>query len=469
MEGKEKMTDIVLIYPYIDPPKNRSIFRFPPLGIGYIASYLRKHQISVEIVDCTFLSEEEALRRVRASNPSIIGIYSMFTMKERSIRFAKSLRNDCELLIAGGPLPTVYPEIFLKDFNVVVIGEGEQTTLEIVETFKHGGNLRGIHGIAYRKNGKIAKGSDCCDEIQVVHSPPRKPISDLNSLPFPSRGLFNNKAYINYYQRTHGYTTTSIITSRGCPFDCDFCSKPVFGDFYRERSAKNVVDEIEEILEFGYEQVFFVDDCFTLSKKRVTKICDEIKQRRINFAWECLSRVDSIDITVASSMKEAGCKRIFFGIESGNNLVLKSMNKGTTVEQARKAVERAASMEIKTGAFFILGYPGESDKTILDTIRFATKLPLDYLSFTFPYPIPGTGLHKKVKDYLKKSDFEPSNKGLIDQEMLFEMSFSERKLKFAIAKAMIQFHLNKRFGKYFYSVLGKPLEIITDRLFTLLR
>lgn len=469
MEKKEKMTDVVLLYPYIDPPKNRSIFRFPPLGIGYIASYLRKHQISVEIVDCTFINEHEALRRVEALNPSVVGIYSMFTMRDQSIRLAQFLRDSCELLVAGGPLPTVYPEIFLQYFDAVVIGEGEQTTLEMVEAFKRGENLHRIHGIAYRNNIKITEGSSHDKTFEVVRSPSRRPISDLDSLPFPSRDLFDNRAYINYYQRTHGYTTTSLITSRGCPFKCDFCSKPVFGDFYRERSAENVADEIEEILEFGYEQVFFVDDCFTLSKKRVTKMCGEIKKRKINFFWECLSRVDSIDVTVASSMKEAGCKRIFFGIESGNNFVLKTMNKGITVEQARKAVETAASVGIKTGAFFIVGYPGETDKTILDTIRFATSLPLDYLSFTFPYPIPGTELYRKVKGFLRKLDFEPSKRGLVDHELLFQSSFSEKKLKFAVAKAMIQFHLNKRLGNYFYSVLGKPLELATDGLFKFLK
>ena len=142
------MTTVTLVYPYFHPSNDRSIFRFPPLGLGYIAAYLKKHNISVDLVDCTFLNQEEALEKVTCSDPKIIGIYSMFSMKNEAIRLAKLLRGNCELLVAGGPLPALRLEDFLQDFDVAVIGEGEQTMLELVDQTEQGGDLSKVKGIA---------------------------------------------------------------------------------------------------------------------------------------------------------------------------------------------------------------------------------------------------------------------------------------------------------------------------------
>jgi len=461
------MTDVALVYPYFDPPSNNSAFRFPPLGLGYVASYLRENGVSVGLIDCSFQREAEALQRVRELRPRIVGVYSMFTMREASLRFARSLRDGCELLVAGGPLPTIEPEPFLSDFDVVAVGEGERTILEIVRAFESGDNLRTVNGIVYRENdGHLVRSQDSGSEI--VHTPRREPAANLDEIPFPARDLFGNEAYMRYYRLRVGYTTTSIMTSRGCPFSCDFCSRPVFGNQFRERSAGNIVDEIEEILALGYDRVFFNDDCFTLTKARVLRVCDEIERRVLRFGWECLSRVDTIDEQVAARMRRAGCRRIFFGLESGNDSILKIMNKGATVERARRAVEASASAGIKTGAFFILGYPGETDETILDTIRFATSLPLDYLSFTFPYPIPGTGLYEKVKDSLIERDPDHPRRKLVDHRLIYRSDFSQGKLVFATLKAMGQFYTRRYLGR-FSPVVGEPFRIVTDRALRMLR
>lgn len=291
----------------------------------------------------------------------------------------------------------------------------------------------------------------------------------MDSIPFPARELFDNQSYKDYYLKRFGYTLTSIITSRGCPFNCDFCSQPIFGNQFRARSAVNVVDEIEKVINLGYERIWFADDCFTLSHNRLIEICDEIIKRNVKVDWECLSRVDTIDLEIAEKMKKAGCVRLFFGVESGNNSILTLMNKKITTEQARKAVHIAKQAEIKVGAFFIVGYPGETDETILDTVQFASLLPLDYLSFTLPYPIPGTPLHERVKEKLISEDFEePKNHHLIKHQLLFHSSFSEGKLKFAIIKGMTQFYLRKYFKKG-YLLVGMPLERLTDFVFKHLR
>jgi len=450
------MVTVTLVYPYFRPSNDNSIFRFPPLGLGYIAAYLKQHRISVALVDCTYISEKEALERIKQSDPKIIGIYSMFSMKNKAIQLAKQLRKNCEILIAGGPLPTSNPDAFLDYFDVVAMGEGEETMLDIVRKTERNDDLWDVKGIKFhnKNSGKTRQ------------TAPRGFIQNLDSIPFPSRELFDNEAYKDYYKQHFGYTTTSLMTSRGCPFNCDFCSRPVFGNQFRTRSAKNIVDEMDEVAALGYDRVWFADDCFTLNRKRLIAICDEIIKRRIKIGWECLSRVDTIDPEIASKMKESGCIRVYFGIESGNDQVLKLMRKQITTKQAKKGVTTAKQAGIQVGAFFIVGYPNETNQTILDSIKFASSLPLDYLSFTLPYPIPGTPLYERVKDKMTVSDWEePKNLHLIKHKLLYRSDFSETKLKFAILKATAQFTLRKHLGTGGYKLLITPFERLTDFIF----
>jgi len=246
------LTDVVLVYPYFRPPNDRSPFRFPPLGLGYIASHLRNHGLSVSIVDCTFKSEDSAVQMVRDLNPSIIGIYSMFSMSESTFRLAGLLRGDSDLLVAGGPLPTIFPEDYLKAFDVVCIGEGEETMLELAEVHLKRGELSNVRGICISTNPE----SNTTGK-STIRTSARPPIRDLDSIPFPARDLFDNDGYREYYRKRFGREETSIITTRGCPFDCDFCSRPIFSNQFRARSAKNVVDELEQISGFGYNSVWF--------------------------------------------------------------------------------------------------------------------------------------------------------------------------------------------------------------------
>jgi anaerobic magnesium-protoporphyrin IX monomethyl ester cyclase len=390
------MTRVTLVYPYFHPHADSSIFRFPPLGLGYIAACLKQNDISVEIVDCTFIKQEEALRRIIASKPNIIGIQSMYSMKEKSLELAKLLKTHCALLVAGGALPTTEPESFLENFDLAVVGEGEQTMLEIVNQFKLDGDFSKIKGIVYREK----------DTDQIKRTPPRGLNRDLNTLANPSRELFDNKSYKKYYAEKFGYTTTAIMSSRGCPFSCDFCSKPVFGNDFRARTGFNVVDEIEEVISLGYNRIWFADDCFTLDRERLIGICDEIIKRGLKIGWECLSRVDTLDAETVDKMKQAGCLRMFFGIESGNDSILALMKKQITTKQVQIALFLCKDSGIKAGAFFIVGYPGENDKTVLETIRFASSLPLDYLSFTLPYPIPGTPLFERLNGEMISDEWE---------------------------------------------------------------
>jgi anaerobic magnesium-protoporphyrin IX monomethyl ester cyclase len=455
------VTTVTLVYPYFRPEHDNSIFRLPPLGLGYIVSYLRRHNISANLVDCTFLSEKEALNKIRESKPEIIGIYSMFSMKHPALRMTKRLKGTCDLLVAGGPLPTLCPEDFLEDFDVVAVGEGEETMRELVDAVENGHSLSTVNGIVYK-----GQKSDC----DVVSTLPRELIEDLDTLPFPARDNFDNEAYKRHYFKKSGYTITSLITSRGCPFHCDFCSRAVFGNKFRTRSPENIVDEMETVDKLDYDRIWFSDDCFTLNRKRLLSICDEIIRRRLEIDWECLSRVDSVDEETAVKMKEAGCVRVFFGLESGNDSILALMNKQTSVIQGKRAVLTFKGAGIEVGAFFIVGYPGETDRTVLDTLRFASSLPLDYLSFTMPYPIPGTPLYERLRDKMKCDDLEqPKHLSFTEQKLIYQSSFSEAKLKFAILKGTAQFKVRKMMGNEAYRLFGAPFETVTDLAFRFLR
>lgn len=448
------MSDLLLIYPYFND--NHSIFKFPPLGLGYIASYLTEKGYSVELLDCTFMTEEEAIQKAKIKSSRVIGIYSMLSMKDSAIQLAKQLKGKCDLIITGGPLPTTRPEDYLHDFDVAVIGEGEETLLEILTSLDKGQDLSKVNGISFREAGLTIK------------TPPRKFVKNLDVLPFPSRNLFDHTSYKRYYQKYHGYTITSMITSRGCPFSCEFCSRPVFGNFYRSRSPKNIVDEIENIIPYGYDRLWIADDIFPMNKKIGIAVCDEIVERKMDVSWECLCRADAIDIELVMKMRKAGCYRLFFGLESGNNNILKIMKKQITVEKTQKAIETVKSAGIKAGAFFILGYPGENNDTMLDTIRFSSLLPLDYLSFTVPYPLPGTELYERIKDTIIVDEWRKPKHGPVKHILLYQSEFSLSKLKFGIMKAKSQYYLNKYFHSS-YLLIGKVFELVTDYIFKLMR
>jgi len=449
------VTPVLLIYPFFKPRRDRSVFRFPPLGISYLAASLQAAGHEVRLIDCTFLDRKEALKQALRVKAEVVGIYCMVSMLEDCLWFAEQLRADCRLLVAGGPLPTCNPEIFLDHFDVVVRGEGEQTMPELLRLHAQGSVLGAVAGIATRTKGGL------------FFSAERAFTRDLDSIPFPARELLPNESYIAYGKKKYGTSVTTVMSTRGCPYRCEFCSNVVFGGSYRERSPRNVVDEIETALALGYERISFADDVFTMKKARVIGICQEIRRRGLHFQWECLGRVDALDTPTALAMKAAGCTRIFFGIESGDDRMLALMNKKITTDEARRAVEAAHRAGLQVGAFFILCYPGDTDDTVLETLHFATTLPLDYLGLSMPYPLPGTELYKRTQDRLKR-DWHPDESPFGSHVLIFDADFSGTKMWFGILKGHAQFEIKKRMGKL--APLLLPLfEKSSDAVFRLLR
>ena len=449
------MTSVLLIYPFFKPSRDRSVFRFPPLGISYIAATLQQAGYAVHMIDCTFMDRNDALQKALDTKADVVGIYCMATLLDECFWFAEQLRPHCRLLVAGGPLPTCDPRPFLEHFDVVVRGEAEQTMLELLRTYADASDLNAVAGIVYKK------------EADLIFTLERKFAKDLDRIPFPARELLPNESYIRFGKKKYGYSITTVMSTRGCPFRCEFCSNVVFGGSYRERSPENVVDEIETVLALGYDRISFTDDVFTMKKERVIKVCQEIQRRGLNFKWECLGRVAALDPPTAAAMKEAGCTRIYFGIESGNEQMLGLMNKRITTDEAHRAVHAAHQAGIEVGAFFILCYPGDTDDTVLETLHFTTTLPLDYLGLSMPYPLPGTELYKRTKDRITR-DWHPDDSRLGSHVLIFDADFSETKMWFAILKGHAQFRIRKRMGKL-AAILLCPFEKSTDTVFRLLR
>ncbi len=453
------MSTILLVYPFFLPRRDRSVFRFPPLGLGYLAASLQSAGHQVHLLDCTFRDREAALEEAVETRADIVGIYCMVTMVEDCRWFARNLRPHCRLLVAGGPLPTCDPLPFLQDFDLVVRGEAEETLVELSAAWEAADSQTSaewskVPGLVYR--------SQAAGEGEIIESAVRPLISDLNLLDFPARQMFPNENYIRFGKKKYGYSITTVMSTRGCPFHCEFCSNVVFGGSFRQRLAGNVVDEIEQALALGYDRIAFADDVFTLNRRRVWEICAEIKGRGLRFHWECLGRVDSLDYPTAVEMKSAGCTRIYFGIESGNDHILKLMKKQVTTAQARQAVEAAHRAGLEVGAFFILFYPGESDATVLDTLRFATSLPLDYLGLTMPYPLPGTALYLRTKSRIFRS-WRPDDSLLWSHVLIYDSEFSETKMWFGIMKGHTQFEIKKRFGKaapFMLKLFEKPTDVV---------
>jgi len=448
--------DVVLVYPYFNEELDRSIFRYPPLGLGYLASVLRQSGVSVKLLDCTFSTIHSVLTAIRRLQPQVLGIYSMVTMNHNAVAIARAMRDDVRLIVAGGPLPSLVPDSFLDIFDAVVTHEGEYTFLEMVQKYLRGDSWRDTPGIVYRS-----------PEGGVISTDSRPLEKHLDNVPFPARDLFPNDAYKRYWRRYHGYTATSQITTRGCPYECDFCSSPVFGRSYRERSPENVCAEMAEIERLQYDRVFFTDDCFTLNPQRVERFCEVVTKEGLNLQWMCLSRVDTLTERLAHSMARAGCVRVFFGLESGNERMLKIMNKRIDLQHVKRAISAANSAGIETGGFFILGYPGETNSSLLETLHFSSRLPLDYLSYSFPYPIVGTGLYEKVKDRITKPEWRKQRGQANKHQLLFASDFSEFKLTFARYKGELQ-HLLRMQGSV-GSGAAEVLEKVTDRILPALK
>ncbi|MBN1849308.1 MAG: cobalamin-dependent protein [Deltaproteobacteria bacterium] len=362
----------------------------PPLGILYLASVIEKIPgIEIQLLDLTIEAKVDIRYFLSTFKPQIVGITittPLFPEASRLASFIKELLPKT-FVVAGGPHPSSLPEetLLSKGFDIVVRGEGEGTFKELVECLKEGEDFRSIPGIAY------------IDKNEFIQTADRPLIEDLDTIPFPARHLL---PIHSYHMTILGIPATPIITSRGCPYHCIFCTKAVFGHQYRTRRPEKIVEEIEMILDaYGIRGFLFVDDTFTLDSHRTHRFCDSIIEKKMDIIWRCWTRSDCVDLYMLEKMYQAGCRIICFGVESGDQDVLDTARKGTTVKRNLEAIQMAQSVGLTVKAFFMVGLPGENETSIEKTLNFVDRAQPDMADFYVAIPFPKTFLSDHVEEF----------------------------------------------------------------------
>lgn len=426
------MSKVALVFPYFRT-KAPTEMLFPPLGAASLSSQLRSVGIQARIFDCTFMTFDRLQTDLDAYQPQIVGIYSMIGQSSNTFRIAEYVRNRFQesLLVAGGPMPTLYPGRFSEHFDVIFRGEVDLSFPRFCQDYFTRkitpGQLAEMSLADY--DGLFVRGPDFQIDNPTVHYPEEV----IRNFPIPDRSDFDHNAYQQVWQETNGSKTTSMITTLGCPFNCDFCSKPIFGDRFRRRDLDAVFEEIEQIRVLGYDSLWIADDTLTLNAKYLGAFCQRMEAE--DMSWSCLSRVTGITRQVAQTMSGAGCRRVYLGLETANQVTLELMNKKATVKEGIEAVHQFRNAGIEVAAFFLVGYPGESIQSIEETFELALTLPLNYISFNVPYPLPGSNLFNRVQVLNGNRDWNVEN----EVTFLYESEFDQDWLKLRIDEAMQAF------------------------------
>jgi len=402
----------------------------PPLGLAYIASFLESKGLDAEILDMNIEPGDAAEQVARINtNPDIIGITSMTS----AVMHGYAIAEECKKkfpeakIVFGGVHATVLPEDVLSRAYVdyVFRGEGEYSFYN----FLKGDDIRSIPGLSYRKNGKF------------VHNPDSCLIADLDTLPPPAY----KKLKVHKYSPTLGsykrLPAISMLATRGCPGKCIYCFGSFLGGKVRMHTVDYLIAEIKMLIkDYGIKEILFYDDTFTVYRDKVRDFCGKILENKMDITWVCFSRVDTIDEETLRLMKKSGCHQIMYGIESGSTEILKNIDKRIDLAKAVNAVKITKKAGIECRASFMLGNPGETESTIMETIKFAIKLDPDIALFNVSTPFPGTRMFKWAKEnnYLRSEDWSKYD----FSNMLMELP--------TISPAKIEEYYKKVFKMFYY-------------------
>jgi len=385
---------ILLIRPYdIDNintrlPKslNKRQGVLPPLGIAYIAGTLEKagHFVNILDVIALNLTADEVREHINEFKPELVGITVMTPTLFGALETAKIAKESGAITVLGGPQLSIYPKETLSypyvDYGIN--GEGEYVMLDLINALNKKDNLASIKGLIYKEGNEI-----------YVNDPVI--VEDINVLPFPAYHLLP----MHIYNSIIGlYPVSTMISTRGCPYKCNFCFKQPADKKFRMRSAKNVVNEMEYLIQkYKVKEIMFYDDVIALNRAHMTDICEEILSRKIKIKWESPTRIGHVDEELLKLMRKAGCIRLRYGVESGDEEILKIMNKGVDLHRVKNIFKLTKDAGIETFAYFMIGYAHENEMTINRTIKFAVELNPDLVMFTVVTPLPHTQLYDLAK------------------------------------------------------------------------
>jgi len=421
---------IILTHGYFinEDAKEQEIMRpYIPLGILYISAWLQKYQYDNQIFDATFQSFDVQKKFLLEEKPDVIGVYTNLMTKLNVLRLIQFVKNQPSLkhtkIVLGGPEVRNHVKNFLiHGADFIVLGEGEETMLELVQFLdgKTQMTIESIEGISFLNT-----------QGEVVQNKERAKLKELTDLPFPNREKVDLQLYFDVWKKKHGISAISINTMRGCPYSCKWCSRAVYGQSYRRRSAKNVADEIEWIQSnYDVDSVWFVDDVFTVSHKWLGEFKEELQSRKIKMPYECITRADRMNEEVILDLKASGCFRVWIGAESGSQKVIDLMDRRVDVNQVRSMIQVAQRHGIQAGTFIMVGYPGETEEDIFETIKHLKISNPDIFTITVAYPIKGTPLYTEVENnFIEDLPWETST----DRDIDFKRTYSRKYYNYAVS------------------------------------
>jgi len=410
---------VLLVDPYMsrsDPMERKFVELYPSLGLLQLGAFLRARGTDVSMVDLTFARDLTPLSRaLRSERPQLVGVHTKTLTFDRSVEIAAEAKAAGAFVVAGGPDSATRVESYLDaGFDAVVPGEGELTLLELSQQVSAGHALGAIPGLVQRREG------------QLVRGPHRPFLKDLDALPLPAWDMVDMERYLGEWQKRTGERRAAVLTSRGCPFDCSWCSKPTFGRTYRQQSPARVVEELMALqARYRVDYVRFCDDVFGISRPWIDELIRRMSEAELDLQFECLARVDLLKPDLLHSLREVGLARVYVGVESGSQKMLDLMNRGTKLHQVERTAAALRAEGIRQFWFLMLGYPGETLEDIEATLRLFRKFSPEEYSVSIAVPIPGTRFHQTVKDRLlgrKRS----ATKGSGGRSLLYEAAFPQR-------------------------------------------
>ncbi len=442
---------IVLTHAYylFEDEKEAKIMRpYAPLGLLYVSAYLNENNVENHVFDSTFYSQELQLKFIKEKQPKAVAIYTNLMTKINVIKLIKILKNEAEYgfpkVILGGPDTTYNCENYLKTgADFLILGEGEETAFELYNAIIKNASYKDISGISFLENNVLQK------------TTPRIKMKSLRDLPFPNREAIPVKKYLETWKTHHGKSSMTISTQRGCPYTCKWCSTAVYGQSYRRRPADMVVAELKMLKEtYNPDTIWFVDDVFTVSHKWLKEFRDTVVQQNAIIPFECITRAERLNDYVLKQLKEAGCYRIWIGAESGSQKIIDAMDRRVDVNVVKEAIQNTNALGMETGTFIMVGYPGEDETDIEETINYLKAANPTHFTITVAYPIKGTSLYNEIEG---KITIQPNWETSTDRDIDFKRTYSRKFYDYAVRRIVneVNFHKeilkgeNKNFITYF--------------------
>ncbi len=407
-----------------EDPKEQEVMRpYPTLGLLYISAYLNEHQKTHEVFDTTFSNKSKFKAQLIEIKPDLIAFYTNLMTKVNIIELIQFIKqteqlSNCQIVL-GGPDITYNVENYMNaGADFLIIGEGEQTALELVNALESKSDFSTITGLVFK------------DKKGIQKNPARVKIKELDKLPLPNRAAYPIEKYLATWKNAHGESALNVSTQRGCPYTCKWCSTAVYGQSYRRRSAKKVVEELAELkTTYNPDTFWFVDDVFTVSHKWLREFHAEILRTGLQINFECITRAERMNDEVIQLLKESGCIRVWIGAESGSQRIIDAMDRRVDINQVKEMLIKTRESGIETGTFIMVGYPGETVEDIETTAQYLVDALPDYFTITKSYPIKGTRLYTEIEENItQKPEWTTST----DREIDFERKYSDRFYDMAI-------------------------------------